>query len=49
VELNRLDESKNAVLVSKWEQDVSDGGCHLYEDEKEISKRTWTMNPKFLL
>ena len=46
-----MDEAKNSVIIGKWEQDISDGGCHLYEDpfEKELSLRTWTMNPKFLL
>jgi len=44
-----LDETKNAVLIGKWETDISDGGCHLYEDpfEKDLSKRTWSSNPKY--
>ncbi|CAD8158986.1 unnamed protein product [Paramecium octaurelia] len=51
VELTKLDETKNQVHIGKWEQDISDGGCHLYEDpyEKDTSKRTWTMNPKYSL
>ena len=51
MELRRLDEAKHQVLIGRWETDISDGGCHLYEDpyEKESSKRTWTQNPKFLL
>jgi len=46
-----LDEKKNAVLIGKWEHDISDGGCHLYEDpfEKDVSMKTWTNNPKYLL
>ena len=50
VDLQKLDESKSTVLIGKWD-DLTDGGCHLYEDpfEKEAQKRTWTSNPKFLL
>ena len=46
-----MDENKNAVLIGKWEPDISDGGCHLYDDpyEKDMSKKTWTQNPKFFL
>ena len=46
-----MDENKNAVLIGKWEHDLSDGGCHLYEDpfEKDMNMRTWTINPKYLL
>lgn len=38
-------------MIGKWEHDISDGGCHLYEDpfEKDMNKRTWTNNPKYLL
>jgi len=50
VDLEKLDESKHAVLIGRWDE-LTDGGCHLYEDpfEKESQKRTWTSNPKFLL
>ena len=51
MQLQKLDENFNDVVIGKWEQDISDGGCHLYEDpfEKDMSKRTWTLNPKFLV
>ncbi|EGR31206.1 hypothetical protein IMG5_115920 [Ichthyophthirius multifiliis] len=51
VQLQKLDENINSVLIGKWENEVTDGGCHLYDEpfEKEISKKTWTQNPKFLL
>lgn len=44
VELRKLDENRNACLIGEWTTDVSDGGCHLYEDpfEKENSLKTWT-------
>eukprot|EP01016_Furgasonia_blochmanni_P040857 TRINITY_DN5246_c0_g1_i5.p1 TRINITY_DN5246_c0_g1~~TRINITY_DN5246_c0_g1_i5.p1 ORF type:complete len:345 (+),score=100.44 TRINITY_DN5246_c0_g1_i5:69-1037(+) len=50
VELEKLDESKNAVLIGKWD-DISDGGCHLFDEqfESDSSLRTWTQNPKFHL
>ena len=46
-----MEETKNAVLIGRWEHDISDGGCHLHEDpyEKEPGLKTWSMNPKFLL
>jgi len=34
IELNRLDEHTNAVLIGRWEKDLSAGGCHLYDKEK---------------
>lgn len=39
------------MLIGRWEHDISDGGCHLFEDpyEKDMSLRTWTNNPKYLL
>lgn len=51
MEIKKLDENRNAVLIGKWEHDISGGGCHLYEDpfEKDLNMRTWTNNPKFLL
>ena len=45
VQLERLQEEKNAVLFGQWTRDLSAGGCHLYEEEKDIQQRTWTMNP----
>ena len=45
----RLDEAKNQVAIGRWEKDISAGGCHLNEKEKEASQRTWSMNPKYLL
>lgn len=51
MQLEKLDEARNQVLIGQWVEGISDGGCHLYEDpyEKDPSKRTWTNNPKFLL
>jgi len=34
VDLERLDDNKNAVLISEWKE-LNDGGCHLYEDPYE--------------
>ena len=50
VELKQLEESKNSVLIGQWEEGT-DGGCHLYDEphEKDISKKTWSLNPKFHL
>lgn len=45
----RLDDTKNQVAIGKWEKDITAGGCHLNEKEKEPSQRTWSMNPKYLL
>jgi calpain len=39
--VQKLDESRNAVAVGKWEQDISGGGCHL--------KKDWLINPKYVL
>ena len=33
----RLDDSKNQVCIGHWEKDISAGGCHLNEKEKEAS------------
>lgn len=46
-----MDEKRNAVLIGKWDNDISGGGCHLYEDpfEKDAGLKTWSLNPKFLL
>ena len=51
VNLDRLDEGLNAVLIGNWEKDISCGGCHLYNEpfEKEASKKSWNSNPKFSL
>lgn len=51
MEIQKLEENKNSVLIGRWEHDISDGGCHLFEDpyEKDMSLRTWTNNPKYLL
>lgn len=37
VDMIRLDDSKNQVMIGKWEKDISAGGCHLNEKEKEAS------------
>jgi len=51
VDLTRLDENQNAVMIGRWDADISDGGCHLHFDpyEKELNNKTWTNNPKFHL
>lgn len=45
-----LEETRNAVLTSKW-TDKSAGGCHLYDKafEQKPDKFTWGQNPKFHL
>eukprot|EP01017_Pseudomicrothorax_dubius_P006199 TRINITY_DN11731_c0_g1_i2.p1 TRINITY_DN11731_c0_g1~~TRINITY_DN11731_c0_g1_i2.p1 ORF type:complete len:277 (+),score=94.18 TRINITY_DN11731_c0_g1_i2:61-831(+) len=50
LELRRLEDSKNAVIINEWKKNFQ-GGCHLYEDafEKDPQRKTWTQNPKFLL
>lgn len=49
VDLRKLDEAKNAVLIGRW-QSPNNGGCHLFEAPFESSSnRTWTQNPKYLL
>ena len=35
IELKKLDEHTNSVLIGRWEKDLSAGGCHLYDKEKE--------------
>ena len=37
VQLRQLNEDYNAVVIGKWEKDLSAGGCHLSEREKEAS------------
>ena len=34
----KLDEPKNQVAIGKWEKDITAGGCHLNEKEKEPSQ-----------
>lgn len=34
----KLDEQKNQVVIGKWEKDITAGGCHLNEKEKEPSQ-----------
>lgn len=50
LEVEKLEDSKNAVLSGKW-SDKSAGGCHLYdkEFEQKSDKFTWINNPKFHL
>lgn len=48
VQLKRLDESTNAVLIGKWEKDLSAGGCHLYEKEKETSQVNSLINLAYM-
>lgn len=49
VDIRKLDEAKNAVLIGRW-QSPNNGGCHLFEAPFEkSSNRTWTQNPKYLL
>jgi len=33
----RLDDSKNQVIIGRWEE-ITAGGCHLNEKEKEPSQ-----------
>jgi hypothetical protein len=33
----KLDEQRNQVVIGKWEKDISAGGCHLNEKEKEAA------------
>ena len=34
IELIKLDEQRNQVVIGKWEKDISAGGCHLNEKDK---------------
>ena len=34
----RLDDGKNQVQIGHWEKDITAGGCHLNEKEKEASQ-----------
>lgn len=49
VKLHRLNEDQNSVLIGRWVEDISDGGCHLHFGpfEKKNSNKTWLNNPKF--
>ena len=38
VNMVRLDDVRNQVMIGKWEKDISAGGCHLNELEKEASQ-----------
>ena len=38
VDLVRLDDNRNQVVIGKWEKDITAGGCHLNEQEKEVSQ-----------
>ena len=33
----KLDESRNQVVIGKWEKDISAGGCHLTEKDNEAA------------
>ena len=50
VDIQMLEESRNAVISGKW-TDKSAGGCHLYHKsfEQKADKFTWTTNPRFHL
>jgi len=50
VEVQQLDEAKNAVVSGKWTE-KSAGGCHLNdkEFEQKPEKFTWASNPRFHL
>lgn len=50
VEVQMLEESKNAVISGKW-TDKTAGGCHLYHKsfEQKADKFTWVTNPRFHL
>ena len=51
VELEKLDANKNNVQIGSWVKEISDGGCHLYEEpyETQNNMKTWALNPKFVL
>ena len=38
VNMVRMDDVRNQVMIGKWEKDISAGGCHLNELEKEASQ-----------
>jgi hypothetical protein len=50
VEIQMLEDSRNAVLSSRWTE-KSAGGCHLNDKafEQRPDKFTWSHNPKFHL
>lgn len=50
VEVQQLEDSKNAVLTGRWTED-SAGGCHLFDSkfEKKEELMTWMNNPKYSL
>jgi hypothetical protein len=50
VEVQQLEDTRNAVLSGKW-TDKSAGGCHLNDKafEQKPDKFTWNQNPKFHL
>ena len=35
VNLDRLDNNKNAVIISHWDAETTGGGCHLYDKKWE--------------
>lgn len=37
IEMMKLDEQRNQVVIGKWEKDISAGGCHLNEKDKEAA------------
>jgi len=39
----RLDDGKNQVQIGHWEKDITAGGCHLNEKEKEASQVTFPL------
>jgi len=50
VDIQMLDESKNAVRSGKWTE-KSAGGCHMFSKafEQKVDKFTWASNPRFHL
>ncbi len=50
LEIQKLEDSRNAVLTSRWTEETA-GGCHLYDTvfEKKEEKLSWKNNPKFHL
>jgi hypothetical protein len=40
----RLDEQRNQVVIGKWEKDISAGGCHLNEKDKEAAQVQFCYN-----
>lgn len=50
IDLQRLDEERNRVIIGLWAE-LSDGGCELYTpkfEKTEITRQTWGSNPQYI-